>query len=97
MVKYLNIGRLQFTFVFRHRYEKSERESGLSDIMWWNWELGLFFKRYKIVGSKNFHKPNEWKNNLVYSYMFGINLLICKAWFTVNRGGMTLEVDDLGV
>ena len=96
IVKYLNIGRLQIRFVFRHRWEKFEdkTEKIMNDItMWREWELGFFFRRFQIVGKKNFHKPKEWGKNLVYEYMFGINLLICKFWFTFVRGGMHIKID----
>lgn len=96
IVKYLNIGRLQITFVFRHRFEKKKDENDIWDTLmtWREWELGFWFKRSQIVGRKNFHKPKEWKNNFVYSYMFGINLLWCKAWFTVCKGGMHIKIDE---
>jgi hypothetical protein len=95
IVKHITIFKYEFTFVFRHRFEKEDEESLLNSFtMWREWELGFFYRRFQIVGRKNFHKPAEWKNNHVYEYMLGINLLICKAWFTVQKGGMTLNIDD---
>jgi hypothetical protein len=98
-VGYLNVFGYNFTFVFRHKYEKyGEDEEGeqLTDqmIMWREYEFGFWFRRYQIVGCKNFHKPEEWDNNLVYEYMVGINLFVCKAWFTVSKGGMHLDTDE---
>lgn len=86
----LNIFGYNFTFVFRHRYEKKKDETDVWDtlITWQDWRLGFWFKRYQIVGKKDFNKPKEWKNNLVYEYMIGINLLWCKAWVTFSKGGM---------
>ena len=57
---------------------------------WREWELGFWYKRYQVVGSRNFHKTNEWNNNLVYEHMLGINLLWVKAWVTVQKGAMIL-------
>ena len=93
-VGHLNILGLDFTFVFRHRYEK-DGESKLLDkfTMWNDWKLGFFFKRMKVVGKKNFNKPEEWSKNTVYEYMLGVNLLICKAWFTVSKGTMRIKID----
>lgn len=91
-IGYLKIFGYNFTFVFRHRYEK-DRELLDSHIMWQEWELGFFFRRFQVVGRKNFHKPKEWGKNMVYEYMFGINLLWCKAWFTVQRGAMVMDID----
>lgn len=91
----IKIGKLNFTFVFRHRFEKKdEKYLWRSITMWHEWELGLWFKRLQVVGKKNFNNPSKWKNHYVHEYMFGINLLWCKAWFTVEKGAMNLEIDD---
>ncbi len=93
-VGYLNIFGYQFTFVFRHRFEKKDENSLLDSFtMWREWELGFWFRRFQVVGKRNFHKPKEWNKNLVYEYMFGINLLWCKAWFTVQKGAMVMNID----
>jgi hypothetical protein len=93
-VGHLKVGKLNFTFVFRHRFEKKRKENPLDDFtLWMEWELGFFFRRLQTVGKKNFHNPNEWKNNHVYMYMLGLNLLWCKAWFTVDRGSMNLGIE----
>ena len=97
IVKKLNIGEVEITFVIRYRWEKNEDKTRklMNDItMWRNWELGLWFKRIQIVGKKNFHKPSEWGNNLVNQYMFGINLLIWKLWITFVRKGMNIKIDE---
>lgn len=91
-IGHINIGKLNFTFVFRHRYEKGENALLHKFTMWSEWQLGFFFRRMQIVGKKNFRKIKEWDKNLVHMYMFGVNLLWCKAWFTVDRGGMSLEL-----
>ena len=89
----LNLFGYSLTFVFRHRYEKYDDEG--EEILdkysiWREWELGFWYKRFQVVGSKNFHKVNEWDKNLVYEYMLGINLLWCKAWMTVQKDAMIL-------
>ncbi len=96
-VGYLKILGYDFTFVFRHRFEKIKDENDIWDTLleWNEWQLGIWFKHYKVVGRKNFHKPSEWDNNLVNEYMFGINLLICKAWFTFCKGAMNLDTKEL--
>jgi hypothetical protein len=97
IVKHLNIGKLQIRFVFRHRWEKfeDETEKKINDMtMWREWEFGLFYRRFHVVGSKNFNEPNEWEKNLVYKHMLGINLLICKIWFTFVYGGMHMKIDE---
>lgn len=92
-IGYIKIFGYNFTFVFRHRFEKEDERVLLDRFtMWREWELGFFFRRFQIVGKKNFHKPEEWDNNLVYEYMLGVNLLWCKAWFTVHKGGMSIKM-----
>ena len=93
-VGYLKIFGYDFTFVFRHRFEKKKDENDIWDTLmeWREWELGFWFKRFEVVGRKNFHKPNDWNNNLVHEYMIGINLLWCKAWFTVSKGAMNIKI-----
>lgn len=95
-VGHINIFGYQFTFVFRHRFEKKDENNPFDNMMTWReWELGFWFKRYQVVGKRNFHKPDQWDKNLVYEYMFGVELLWCKAWFTVQRGAMVLNMCDV--
>ena len=93
-IKYLNIKGIKITLVGKYRYSKNEDddESTYESLSTWrDWSLGFWFKKYKIVGSKNFKDPKKWNSNLVNQYMFGINLLIFKGWFTICRGGKTLN------
>lgn len=91
------IGQTTFTFVFRHRFEPANDYDYIGKFKYHSefrdWELGMWFRKTKMVGKKNFKHPNEWKHNLVDSRMLGINLLICKAWVEWNRGGMHIDVD----
>jgi hypothetical protein len=94
-VKRIKIGSFKMLFVFRHRYEYLYAEDKvakkLDDITMWNkYELGLFYRRDHVVGRSNFKNVNEWKNNLVYSHMLGINLILCKAWISFDFGAMHL-------
>lgn len=68
-----------------------EQVDSLWDSMyeWREWALGFWYKRYQVVGRKDFSKL-EWDKNLVYEHMLGINLLWAKAWVTVQKGAMIL-------
>jgi hypothetical protein len=83
----LNIGKTEFTFVFRHRFEKAETQAEQFelDFEWRCWELGLWYKRYQVISKKYILHPTKQKNNMTYMYMVGINLLICKAWIAICR------------
>jgi len=72
MIKQIKIGRCNISLVLLHRFEKQKR----FDRTFTRWEVGLWFKKNKIVGRNNFTKPKEWGNNLVNSYMLGIELLL---------------------
>ena len=94
-IGWLKIFGLDFAFVFRHRYEKKGDDKLINKFtMWRDWRIGLFFKRNKVVGKRNFNQPKEWKNNLVREYVVGIDLLICKASFTVSKGTMKINIDE---
>lgn len=82
----INIGKTEILFVFRHRFEKAKTEFN----EWRCWELGLWYRRYKVVGKKNFRKPDDWHKYLVNQHIIGINLLICKAWISICQGGMNI-------
>ena len=92
MVKRFEIKGLNLTFVFRHRFEKHKEayEKYGHSSMFRKYELGIWFRPVKIVGRKEFKTPNKWKNNLVGSYMLGVDLILCKCWVEVNYGGMVL-------
>jgi hypothetical protein len=89
MIGTLKIGKTEFTFVFRHKWDNRDKKSYDSNFR--DYRLGLWFKRNKMVGKKDFNKPKKWKNNLVNDYMIGVNLIVCKAWVSFNRGGMSIK------
>ena len=94
-IGHLNIREHQFTFVFRHRYEKRDDElKMIRDVMWRKWKIGLWYRFSKSVGKKEFKNPNKWGPNLVGSHMFGIDLLILTAWVDYNKGAMILGIPD---
>ena len=93
MVSHLKIGNLEFVFVWKYRYSKNPGELDRFTT-WREWNLGFFFKQNKIVGQRNSNKLKEWDKNLLKQYMVGLNLLIWKVWFTVNKGKtLKLNID----
>jgi len=94
-IKRFKIGRTKIVLVGKYRYGKKEKQDHLSKFTEWSkWNLGIWFRRNKIVGAKNFKDPNKWGQNLVNDYMLGIDLLIVKGWINWNRGGMSLKVEN---
>jgi hypothetical protein len=47
-----------------------------------------------MVGRNDFTNPKRWEDNLVNSYMLGIDLLIIKSWIEWDINGMHLEMKD---
>jgi len=90
MIMNIKIGRCNISLALQHRFEKQKR----FDRTFTRWEVGLWFKKNKIVGRTNFGKPKEWGDNLVNSYMLGIELLLFIAWINWDFNGMHLEIDD---
>lgn len=85
MVKHIKIGKLSIVAVFRYRWGKDEQKID-KFLMWREWRLGVWFKKTKSVGEKDFSDPSKWKNNLRGSYYFGADLLVIKAWLKISYG-----------
>jgi hypothetical protein len=87
MVKSFSLYNINISLVFRHKWDK--RSKDLDDRTFkGKWNLGLFFRRSKIVGKKDFSNPKKWSSNLVNDYMIGFNLLVISGWIEFNKGGM---------
>ena len=93
MVKKITISGWEFTFVFRHRWED---ESDMINKYEWNtWRLGIWFKKYRVI-KKPKHNESILGQKAILSnqYMFGINLLVCKFWFTICYRALILKLKD---
>ena len=78
--KIIKIGKIKFTFVFRDEWDNKNELKYNSEFRYYR--IGLWFRKNRIVGSKNFNKPKEWSKNLINEYMLGVDLIICKVWIT---------------
>lgn len=90
MIRRIKIGGFRATWVIRHRWEKG------ADSMIENYEanqikkslkLGIWFKKYEVVGTIKKGKDRGQtientfsKNNLVNNYMVGLDLIVAKVW-----------------
>jgi hypothetical protein len=92
-VKDIKIRNCTISIVFRHRFEEKERKKSF-DRTFKRWELGLWVKKSMIVGRKDFSNPKKWGSNLVPSWMFGVELFVCRAWFEIDFGGMHFELPE---
>lgn len=93
MVKKLKIKNRDIELVFKSKYPKPKDNAIRYRHDWRKIQLGFFYERSKIVGKTDFSNAKEWKNNLVNSYMFGVNLIIFKMWFTICKNGMIINLN----
>jgi len=102
MIRKINIGRFNSTWVLRHRWEKDKSIT--------NWEvrqlrknlqLGVWCKVEKAVGPTRRGKTNDDtvkktfnKTNLVRVYYVGLNLIVCKIWVSFRfKTTLNLKID----
>lgn len=81
----------RINFVFRHRYEK---DLDLWERRKWNdYKLGVWFKINKLVG-----KPKDGpaiigkKGTTTNSYMFGVELILCRFWIDISYRPLMLKI-----
>jgi len=89
MIKVFKIKNIRITCGLRHRFETGDT---LYRHEWHRWEISLWFRKIKIVGTNDFKNPSKWKDNLVGSYMLGFEFLFFKCWVEVNKNGMNLGI-----
>ena len=91
MTKRMKIFGWRINFVFRHKYEK---DLDLYDKMKWKeYELGVWFKKYKSVGKpKNGPAIIGKGGTHTNCYMIGCRLLICKFWIDISYRPLTFEI-----
>ncbi|MFN5023766.1 MAG: hypothetical protein ACK5EG_06935 [Chitinophagaceae bacterium] len=89
MTKELNIGKLNIIFVFKHKWEK-EQQRIYSEFN--TKQLGLFWRKDMVVGRRKKGKAMFDSDNLVPSYMFGINLIVCKFWLNLDINSLNIKI-----
>jgi hypothetical protein len=91
VIKKIKIGSFRATWVVRHRWEEGAKKGILGNYeannIRTNWQLGIWTKRSKVVGSvkrgsntKETTKQTFSGDNLVNNYMIGLNLIVLKTW-----------------
>ena len=93
MVKYFKIGKIEFKYVFKHRFEK-DREKELFSSVWRKWELGIWGKTHQAVAKKHHKVVSDWGKNSVNVYMIGIELLWCRMWLEFSKELLRIGIDD---
>jgi hypothetical protein len=89
MTKDFNIGKLNLLFVFKHKWEK-EQQRIYSEFN--TKQLGLFWRKDMVVGRRKKGKAMFDSDNLVPSYMFGVNLIVCKFWLNLDINSLNIKI-----
>ena len=89
MTKELNIGKLNIILVFKHKWEK-EQQRIYSEFN--TKQLGLFWRKDMVVGRRKKGKARFDSDNLVPSYLFGINLIVCKFWLNLDINSLNIKI-----
>ncbi len=89
MTKEFNIGKLNIIFVFKHKWEK-EQQRIYSEFN--TKQLGLFWRKDMVVGRRKKGKAMFDSDNLVPSYLFGINLVVCKFWLNLDINSLNIKI-----
>jgi len=95
MIKKFNIFGYRIDLVFRHRFEKpkEERRSFENYYMWKEKRLGLWYKTFETVSKpKNGPAKIGQGGTTSTSYLFGVDLIICKFWIDICYRPFTLEI-----
>ncbi len=92
MVKKITLFGWELKFVLRHRWE---RDTDSVDKFEWNTlSLGIWYKRYKVIKKPNHNQAILLhRAKLVNQHMLGINLLVCKFWFTICHRPFNIEIE----
>lgn len=95
MISKVDILGYRIKFVFRHRFEKENEDSLFENRYLWNeYRLGLSFKRSKVV-SKPKKGPAVMGKGGTHSnsYMFCVDLIVCKFWIDICYRPLTLKYE----
>jgi len=89
MTKEFTIGNREILLVFRHKWDESSKKD-FGRGMFRKYRLGLFFEKnivlgFGIRGTEESVGEFFKRSKDVNSYMFGINLIVAKAWFTIHK------------
>jgi hypothetical protein len=79
-------------FIFRHKFEKDRGK--IDNIMYWRqYNLGIWFKSYKKVSKPKDGPAIIGKNGTTStSFLFGVDLLICKFWIDICYRPLTFQL-----
>jgi hypothetical protein len=93
------IGRIKvlgyrINFVFRHRFEKKNKNSWFENRYYWKqYRLGFSFQRNLIISKPKDGPAVIGKNSTrTYGYMFCVELILCKFWIDICRRPLEFSI-----
>lgn len=105
MIRRTKIGNFRASWVLRHRWEEgadSMITNYTANEIRKNLQLGIFAKRYQVVGPVMKRVTREETivetfngDNLVNTYQVGLRLIVCTVWVDFSfRPTMKIKVDN---
>jgi hypothetical protein len=92
--KSMTILGFRISFVFRHKFEKDRGK--IDKIMYWRqYNLGIWFKSYTTVSKPKNGPAVIGKNGTTSrSFLFGVDLLICKFWINICHRPFIFQINE---
>lgn len=87
MVKHLTIKNWNISFVFRHKFEK-DRGCKQRKCMKKEYSLGVYYRRHQTLEKTDCKSAEEWRNNFVSVYVFGVDLILCKMYMSIRKDNL---------
>ena len=91
MIAKLKMGRLNLHLVLRHRWEAGDFMSRLD---FKTQRLGLWWRRDLVVGVRKRGRAAFDQDNLVPSYQFGLDLIVCRVWMGWDLGARHFNLEE---
>lgn len=92
MIKRIDLSGWELKFVLRHRWEN--QNSIIGKFEWNTLSLGVWYKKYKVIKKPKHTAAIIGKSaTLTNQHMLGINLLVCKLWFTICHRPFNIEFE----
>jgi hypothetical protein len=86
------IGKLKVNVVFRYQGDNVGTDTAYEKTKWQEKKLGIWWKSYKIYGTKYKGKQTVKSDNQIQKVLFGLNLIWANFWFDVSYGNFSFNI-----
>lgn len=85
------IGKLKVNIVFRYQGDKVGTDAVFEKTKWQEKKLGIWWKSYKMFGTKYKGKQMFKSDNQIQKVLVGFNLIWANLWFDISYGNLTFN------